>query len=89
MTTSEWKSLLRLSTSACSSGVRVLDSLIGEGFAGAESLNQFHSLVYKAVKSDSSMHLSAVTGGQRCSLALFIKCLGVLNWYNLLCDLGK
>lgn len=59
-----------ISTSACSPGVRVLDSLIGEEVAGAESLSQYHRLAYKAVKSDSWMNLSAVTGGQRYSLAL-------------------
>ena len=76
-------------TSACSPSVRVLDSLIGEAVAGAESLNQYHSLAYKAVKSDSSMHLSAVTGGQRYSLALPTNAYGCLTWYHLLCDLGK
>ena len=54
-----------ISTSACSPGVRALDSLIGEGVVGAELLNQYHSLAFRAVKSDSAIHLSAVTGGQR------------------------
>ena len=59
-----------ISTSACSLGVCVLDSLIGERDAGVDSLNQCHSLAYRAVKSESSVHLSTVKGGLQYSFVI-------------------